>query len=266
MKGAVVALNSAWTVGDRRDGGGFSQVYEVSSDTSAAAVAKFVPQVAGADRELLFVEHGDARNVVPVLDSGEFQGHWVLVMPRADKSLRRHLVDSGGSLDLAESLSVLTDIIEALFDLDGKVVHRDLKPENVLRLGGRWCLTDFAQKFAFTPSYGAPEQWRFDRTTGATDVYAFGVIGHELLTGQRPFGGPGIDEYREQHLHTDPPRLSGVGAVVAALVEECLNKAPNARPSAANVLARLAKVQAPPTSSGLTRLQEAKQAEVARHD
>jgi serine/threonine-protein kinase len=241
MKGAVVALNSAWTVGERLDGGGFGQVYEVSSDTGGAAVAKFAPPAAGADRELLFVD-GDARNVVPVLDSGEFQGHWVLVMPRADKSLRRHLVDSGGSLDLAESISILTDIMEALFDLDGKVVHRDLKPENVMRLGGRWCLADFARKFAFTPSYAAPEQWRFDRTTGATDVYAAGVIGHELLSGQRPFGGPGIDELREQHLHVDPPRLTGVGAAVAALVDECLHKAPHARPTAANVLERLAEV------------------------
>jgi serine/threonine-protein kinase len=156
--------------------------------------------------------------------------------------------------------------MEALSDLDGRVVHRDLKPENVLWLGGRWCLADFAQKFAFTPSYAAPEQWRFDRTTGATDVYAVGVIGHELLSGQRPFGGPGVDEFREQHLHTDPPRLTGVGAAVAALVDECLHKAPNARPTAANFLARLAKVQAPPTSPGLARLQEANRAEVARHD
>jgi serine/threonine protein kinase len=244
MKGAVVGLSSAWTVGDRLDGGRFGQVYEVSSDTSAAAVAKFVPQAARVHREVLFVDHGDTRNVVPVVDSGEFQGHWVLVMPRADKSLRRHLVDSGGSLDLAESISVLTDIMEALSDLDGNVVHRDLKPENVLRLGGRWCLADFAQKFSFTPSYAAPEQWRFDRTTGATDVYAVGVIGHELLSGQRPFGGPGIDEFREQHLHTDPPRLTGVGAAVAALVDECLHKAPNVRPTAATVLARLGTLPA----------------------
>jgi eukaryotic-like serine/threonine-protein kinase len=105
--------------------------------------AKLVPKAPGADRELLFINIADARNVVPIVDSGEHAGYWVLVMPRAGFSLRKYLDASGGLLALPEAVEVLKDVCDALADLAGRVVHRDLKPENVLRLNGRWCLADF---------------------------------------------------------------------------------------------------------------------------
>lgn len=144
-------------------------------------------------------------------------------MPRADKSLRQHLDDAGSCLDGSEPVAVLSDIAAALVDLDGKVVHRDLKPANVLLLDGSWCLADFGisryaeattapdtQKFALSPPYAAPERWRNERASGATDVYSLGVIACEMLAGSRPFPGPGLEDYRDQHLLNDPPSLEGV--------------------------------------------------------
>ena len=61
--------------------------------------------------------------------------------------------------------------------------------------------------------------------------YSLGVIAYEMLAGFRPFPGPGLEDYRDQHLHNDPPPLEGVPALLAALVEECLYKAPGARPT-----------------------------------
>ncbi len=76
-------------MGDR---GGFVGVYIASSpETDVPAVAKLVPKAPGAERELLFVDLGGARNVVPVLDAGEVEDDYVLVMERAEKSLRQHL-------------------------------------------------------------------------------------------------------------------------------------------------------------------------------
>ena len=112
-----------------------------SPDFAGDAVAKFVPKVPEAQRELLFVDLGEARNVVPIVDSGEHGDEYVLVMPRAEKALRDHI--EGGGLTEAEAVAALSDIAGALDDLDGRVVHRDLKPENVLLLNGRWCLADF---------------------------------------------------------------------------------------------------------------------------
>jgi eukaryotic-like serine/threonine-protein kinase len=165
----------------------------------------------------------------------------------------------------------------ALADLDGKVVHRDLKPENVLRLNGRWCLADFGisryaeastapdtQKYALSPVYAAPERWRSERATISTDVYSFGVVAFELLSGSRPFLGPEWEHYREQHLHVDPPKLEGGTVALRALVMECLNKAPGARPSPANIVTRLQRIGSERPSGGLASLQEAHLAEVAR--
>jgi len=275
-KGTRLKLDREWIVGEQIGAGGFGRVHAVTSGGDEA-VAKFVPKDPGADRELLFAKLDGVRNVVPVVDSGETTHEWVLVMPRADKSLRQYLDEAGSGLDGSETVSVLSDIAAALVDLDGKVVHRDLKPANVLLLDGSWCLADFGisryaeattapdtQKFALSPPYAAPERWRNERASGATDVYSLGVIAYEMLAGSRPFPGPGPEDYRDQHLHNEPPPLEGVPTLLAALVEECRYKAPGARPTPANVARRLTAVGSEPGSAGLARLQEANREEVAR--
>ncbi len=264
-------------VGEEIGAGGFGRVYAVTSG-GEEAVAKLIPKDPGADRELLFVDLRGVRNVVPIIDSGETADEWVLVMPRAERSLREHLDSHGDQrLDVDEAVAILTDLAHALVDLESRVVHRDLKPENVLLLGDSWCLADFGisryaeattapdtQKFALSPPYAAPERWRAERATSATDVYSLGVIAYEMLSGSRPFPGPNTEEYREQHLHADPAPLVGVPTLLAALIEECLYKAPGARPTPANVAQRLASVGSPPRSAGLARLQEANREEVSR--
>jgi eukaryotic-like serine/threonine-protein kinase len=246
-------------LGEQIGRGGFGQVYVATGVTDGSvAVVKLVPKEPGAERELLFIDLSGVRNVVPIIDSGETTDHYVLVMPRAEKSLRRHLEDAGGRLDVAAAVAVLTDIATALADLDGRVVHRDLKPENVLFLGDRWCLADFGisryaeattapdtQKYALSPPYAAPERWRNERATIATDVYALGVMAYEMLAGSRPFSGPNRHDFRDQHLHHDPASLECVPTVLAALVEECLYKAPETRPRPSNIAARLGRAVEP---------------------
>jgi|SRR6266540_2213507 len=269
-------LGQEWVLGERIDGGGFGQVYAAKSN-DREAVAKLVPKDPGAERELLFVDLTDAPNVVPVIDSGETEDHWVLIMPRAEKSLRQHRASTDGPLDIAEAVNVLDDIAEALVGLDGRVVHRDVKPANVLFLDGRWCLADFGisryaeattapdtRKHALSPPYAAPERWRGERATIAADVYAVGVIAYELLSDSMPFVGPGTEEFREQHLHGEPCPLDYLPAPLGALVEECLYKAPEPRPSPSNLLARLRRFTASPSSAGLASLEEANRAEVAQ--
>ncbi|WP_223185770.1 protein kinase domain-containing protein [Streptomyces sp. CBMA152] len=123
-------LNREWVVGEPiGEPGGFGAVYAAHDADGLPAAVKLVPKRPGAERELLFTELDGVRNVVPTLDNGEHEDQWVLVMPRAQKSLRAHLQQQG-ALPLAEAVRVLTDIAETLTDLDGRVVHRDLKPEN----------------------------------------------------------------------------------------------------------------------------------------
>jgi hypothetical protein len=270
-------LTKDWDIGEQIGQGGFG-VVKLATSGNEEAVAKFIPKAPGADRELLFVDLDSARNVVPILDSGETEDSWVLVMPRADKNLRQYIEEEGPTISTDQTRVILADIVTALVDLADKVVHRDLKPENVLFLDGHWCLADFGisryaqattapdtQKFAMSPPYVAPERWRNERAATASDVYAAGVIGYEMLAGNRPFPGPGLEDFREQHLHADSAPLEQVDAPLASLVEECLIKASGARPSPANLMARLERAATPPNSPGLARLQEANRIEANRH-
>lgn len=161
------------------DAGGFGKVYEVThTATAEAAVAKFVPKAPGAEREVAindFARVSELEYVVPIIDRGEHQDQWVLVMPRASKSLRQHLDAANGALGLDEAVAVLGDVAQALAAIDGEIVHRDLKPANVLYLNDRWCLADFGlAKYAEaataqetwkghgTAPYTAPEQWTYE--------------------------------------------------------------------------------------------------------
>ncbi|MGI8757375.1 MAG: serine/threonine-protein kinase [Acidimicrobiales bacterium] len=155
-------------------------------------------------------------------------------------------------------------------------MHRDLKPENILRLDGAWLVADFGiaryaeattspatHKFAGSPPYCPPERWRNERATTASDVYSLGVIAFEVLIGARPFPGPAIEDFRDQHLH-DSPHGSNLPRLLASLIDECLFKAAAARPSPASVLARLQKALEGPRLKGLATLQKANQAQVQR--
>lgn len=264
----TINLNRQWQIGDALASGGFGSVYEALADDGSSAVVKLVPKEPGAARELLFEPTiSGLPHVIPILDSGEWGDFYALVMPRAEKSLRQHLEDAGGKLSVDETVVVLLDIAEALAALQQGVVHRDLKPENVLLYQGHWCLADFGiaryaeattapdtRKYMMTWPYAAPEQWRAERATSATDVYAFGVMAFELLQGHRPFPGPDDSDFRVQHLTEAPPPLSGCPPSIASLVTECLLKPPEARPTPANIMARL-NVSLRPPSPAAARLQ-----------
>lgn len=102
---------------------------------------------------------------------------------------------------------VMTAVAGALATAHAQgVVHRDLKPENIFWLdSGRVVVTDFGLArigagsgtqlgtVMGTPGYMAPEQIRGEQVGPAADIFAWGVIAHELLVGVPPFGGPELD-------------------------------------------------------------------------
>ena len=217
-----------------------------------------------AHRELRIAEDLAARkleHVVPVFDAGrdaESDSYFV-VMPRAEKSLKDAIQQDGVFTD-AEASQVLLEIAEGLSEVSD-MVHRDLKPGNVLRHEGRWKTADFGiarfveestsehtLKDFLTAAYAAPEQWRGERATNATDVYALGCIGYTLLTGSPPFAGPIQEDFMDQHLHQSPPPLVGHSARLRSLLLMMLRKPPEARPSVERVR-HLLPVVASPTSS-----------------
>ena len=272
----TIELTRRWLLGGPLASGGFGRVYEAQADDGSPAVIKLVPKAPGANRELLFEDLSGKVNILPILDTGEWQDQYVLVMPLADESLRTHLTDAGGRLLVKDAVPILIDVAEALASLNADVVHRDLKPENILLYNGHWCLADFGiaryaeattapdtHKYSMTPPYAAPEQWRGERATSATDVYALGVMAFEMIEGKRPFPGPDTPDYREQHLTQPPPLFSGTPPSILSLVAECLYKPQAARPTPAKVVERLRAQQAVP-SPALDELREVNAAAAQR--
>jgi eukaryotic-like serine/threonine-protein kinase len=200
-----------------------------------------------AHRELAIGEWLAGRSlghVVPVLDYGldPESDRYFIVMPRCDRSLQDEL--SKGSMPEGRAVEVALQIVKGLREV-GEIVHRDLKPGNVLLHEGIWKIADFGiaafvekatslrtLRRCLTHGYAAPEQWREERSTKATDVYALGCLIHALLDGRPPFMGE-TTEVQDAHLHKAPPALakSIASPRLASLVTQMLRKAPQARPS-----------------------------------
>ncbi len=276
-----IKLTYEWELGDKIGSGGFGTVYTAKSPLCECAVAKIVPKSPSANRELLFISNNDlngVQNVIPVIDRGETDNDFVLIMPRAEKSLRQYLNETTNQFCFPKVVEILSDIATGLVDIEKKeIIHRDIKPENVLLLNDHWCLADFGisryaesttapdtRKFALSPSYAAPERWRNERASIATDIYSLGIIAYELLSESPPFTGPMYEDFREQHLQNNPQPLSNVPPAMEALVNECLYKHAKARPSPTAVLHRLEKIGTDKPLEGLAKLEEANLAEVTR--
>ncbi|GAA4295916.1 hypothetical protein GCM10023086_09240 [Streptomyces venetus] len=166
--------------------------------------------------------------------------------------LHRYLRENGPFTPVAAAL-LTAQIADALAasHADG-VVHRDLKPANVLlqQYEGQMhpLLTDFGiarladspgltrtQEFVGTPAYVAPESAEGRPQTSAVDIYGAGILLYELVTGRPPFAGSSALEVLHQHLSAEPRRPSTVPDPLWTIIERCLRKNPDERPSAENL-------------------------------
>lgn len=205
----------------------------------------------------------DLEHVLPVIAAGrdeELDAYFV-VMPVATGSLEAE-VEASGPFDDSKVAQILLDVALGLDEV-GDIVHRDLKPANVLLHQERWKIADFGiarfveestsqrtLKDCLSPFYAAPEQWRLERATAATDLYALGCVGYTLRRGDPPFTGSRKAELRKQHLNDPPPKLPDVTPRLRQLLYRLLSKLPNARPPRQRVIRTLRGVAEVGSSNG----------------
>jgi len=241
--------------------GAMGQVYVAQDVTLQRRVAlKFIKRAMlrgdGAER---FLDEARATasfnhpHIVTLYAVGEHEGRPYLALECLDgDSLRARLAT--GPLPLREALRYARAVAEAIAEAHRRgLVHADLKPENVvIPRDGRVRVVDFGvaklvggspNAASGTPAYMAPERWHGVPPTGAIDVWAIGVILHELITGRHPIGDAmllhlafAVDTLELPDLPAEP---------WARLVRDCLALDPAARPTAEAVIRRLDRLLAP---------------------
>ncbi|MCX4908268.1 serine/threonine-protein kinase [Streptomyces sp. NBC_00878] len=192
-------------------------------------------------------------NIVRVRDLVVEGDLLALVMDLIEGPDLHHYLRQNGPLSPVAAALLTAQVADALAasHADG-VVHRDLKPANVLldQAGGQMhpMLTDFGiarladspgltrtHEFVGTPAYIAPESAEGRPQTSAVDIYGAGIMLYELVTGRPPFGGGSALEVLHQHLSAEPRRPSTVPDPLWTVIERCLRKNPDERPSAENL-------------------------------
>ena len=243
--------------------GGFGQVFiGKTAQGDEIAVKKLHLSAADAQhRELRIADELKGRifeNVMPFIDAGQDadSGEYFVVMPKAEGNLQS-IVSKNGHLSPEEASVVLLQIAKGLVEV-GNLVHRDLKPDNVLLHERKWKIADFGisrfveeatasntLKEYLTDWYAAPEQWRSERATHATDVYALGCIAFCLLTGVPPFR----NDPQAEHLTAPVPCFNCTEPRLITLVNMCMRKVAGTRPSLSRLCALLGDIVATPKSS-----------------
>ncbi len=160
-------------------------------------------------------------NIVRIVDIGEDQGLFYLIMPYVEGEDLASYLEREGRLSPEAAVYVIRQVADALAWAHSKgVVHRDLKPANVrLDPHGRVIVLDFgiakagatptvqtmAGEKLGTPFYMAPEQIRGEPVDRRSDLYSLGVMSFELLTGKKPFAGDTYYAIEHGHLSTPAP-------------------------------------------------------------
>ena len=221
--------------------------------------------------ESLLAASIDHPNVIPVYEAGELDGTLFLIMRWVDGTDLRARLDTDGGQTPSRTIRLLRPVASALAAAHRRgLIHRDIKPANVLIAAAddegdeHVYLTDFgiAQRtesrgmtrtgvLVGTLDYMAPERIEGGRGTPASDIYAFGCMLYETLSGRVPFDRP--TGLAKMHAHiNDPVPVDGLPASMAPIVMRAMAKRPEDRyGSAAELVAALDDARKPTAPTDL---------------
>jgi eukaryotic-like serine/threonine-protein kinase len=257
--------------------GGMGEVYRARDLRLGRDVAlKILPQSFAADRERLHRFEQESRavaafnhpNILGIHDVGQHNGSPFLVSELLEGESLRAVLDRG-ALPQRKVIDYSVQIAQGLAIAHAKdIIHRDLKPENLfLTRDGRVKILDFGLAKALqkpgtgadleratmtspptavgvvmgTASYMAPEQVRGESVDARTDIFSFGAVLYEMLSGHRAFCGDTSAETMTAVLKEDPPEFTDarhpISPALERIVRRCIEKSPEQRFQSAKDLA-----------------------------
>lgn len=225
-----------------------------------AADAEAVARLAREARTVAQLEHPNIVGVYSIRHLGD--GSVALVMQLIPGRTLKQAIVQDGPFPVDRVEHVLRDVARALaYAHRAGVVHRDVKPENIFLddVSGRAMLSDFGVARVMdapteltatgttigTPTYMAPEQIDGVQLDGRSDLYSLGMVGWEMVTGERPWAGESLYSviYRQKHDQLTPIDMfrDDIPSRLQYLIEGLMPKNPDRRwASAARFLTLLA--------------------------
>src|ERR1039458_7824000 len=210
--------------------GGMGEVYRANDLKLGQPVAlKFLPQATAKNQQMLARFHAEVRiarqvshpNVCRVYDIGEADGSTFLSMEYVDGENLHSLLRRIGRLPPDKAVEIARKLCAGLAAAHDKgVLHRDLKPANIMIDGrGQVLIADFGLAALAgqldgtnvrdgTPAYMAPEQLAGKEASVRSDLYALGLVLHEMFTGKRAFED-GSERIRQRDLLRERHRSPG---------------------------------------------------------
>ena len=192
--------------------------------------------------EIILARKVTHKNVLRIFDIAEADGFKFISMPFIEGKDLKAIITEKGKMPVDEALDIAVQVLEALKSAhDVGVVHRDLKPHNILiDADGNACVTDFGiaksmdaggltmtGQIVGTPDYMSPEQAEGRDVDGRSDLYSFGLVLYEMLTGHVPFKADSIittlmlrlREIADPPSHTNPEVPAWVDRLVMRALE-----------------------------------------------